>query len=118
MAATENVGHANSPIFEVGVRWRRRASAAGLACSCSERLDGGLVSDRPSFADVKDLRRQGRCPRCHAPGVRAGDVRILLADALKRPQRTLVSKSIGFCEPCAVEVYQALHALLMREAKR
>jgi hypothetical protein len=50
--------------------------------------------------------------------VRAADVRLLLADASKRPQRTLASKSIGFCEPCAVEVYKALHALLIAEAKR
>jgi hypothetical protein len=76
------------------------------------------VSDRPSFADVEYLRRQGHCPRCGTPGVRAGDVRVLLADASKKPQRTLASKSIGFCEPCAVEVYQALYALLIAEAKR
>ncbi len=74
------------------------------------------MSDRPSFADVRDSNRAPRvCPRCQAPGAREGDVRVLLADAREKPSRTICSRSIGFCEPCAVEVYQALYDLLAHE---
>jgi len=45
-------------------------------------------------------------------------VRVLLADAQEKPSRTFCSKSIGFCEPCSVEVYQAFPALLVAEGKR
>ena len=77
------------------------------------------MSERPSFADVRNSTRAHRlCPRCQAPGAREGDVRVLLADAKEKPSRTICSRSIGFCEPCAVEVYQALHDLLIKEGRQ
>lgn len=74
------------------------------------------MSERPSFADLQRLRPQG--PRCGAPGAREGDVRVLLANAKEEPSRTIGSRSIGSCEPGAVEVYQALHTVLVHEGKQ
>jgi len=66
------------------------------------------------------VRHRGYCARCEKPGACVGNVRVGLNEILpgRKNPKAVTTQSAGFCEPCAIEVYEVLAERLLVEAKR
>jgi hypothetical protein len=79
------------------------------------------VSERKSFAafSKKKATRKGGCPRCDDGTPNVGAVGVELRQLKESGQMAgrLDGLQRSLCEPCAVEVYEAMLALLETETK-
>lgn len=74
-----------------------------------------------TFGDLRERSQRANdgCSRCAASDRKTGNVRVMLNEYVgKGRSRAVANRSISFCEPCAVEVYEKVHDLLMAEAQQ